>query len=72
MSREAHAVLCMPAPLTGLMAELESLVATVGSDKWRPHGDYNLTPVNILAADAFAIRPVNSRLVMRDALASDA
>ena len=42
--------------------------------KWRPHGYTNLTPANIAVANAFAIRlnELECRLVMRDALASDA
>lgn len=42
--------------------------------KWRPHRYTNLTPANTAAANAFAIRlnELESRRVMRDALASDA
>ena len=43
-------------------------------DEWRPHGYTNLTPVNTALACALAIRlhKMESGLVMRDALASDA
>ena len=48
--------------------------AHLNSEKGRPHGYTNLTPANIAAANALAIRlnELESRLVMRDALASDA